>query len=267
MHIPILAGRGPSDEDRPGGLPVAVIDEAIARTWWKSPQEAIGQQIKLGGPYMKGPVLQIVGVAGNVPQEGLDSPPDPQIYLPATQHADSAMVVMIRTRGNPESLAPTVRAALTTIDKDVPIQSLKPLDAWLGATLIKRRFLASLLALFAAIAVLLAGIGCYGALNYWVSSRRQEIAIRMAMGAGTGAILRRTGRHAARLGAIGLCIGLIGSWIASRWVSNLVFGITVHDPIVLTSVTIASLLIVLLSAALPLWRATRIDPIETLHES
>ena len=115
--------------------------------------------------------------------------------------------------------------------------------------------------------MILAAIGCYGALNYWVSSRRQEIAIRMAIGAGTSAILRRTGRHAARLGTIGLLVGLAGSWIASRWVNTMVFGITVHDPFVLTSVTITSLLIVLFSAAVPLWRATRIDPIETLHES
>jgi putative ABC transport system permease protein len=174
MRIPILAGRGPSGEDRAGGPAVAVIDEVIARTWWKSPREAIGQHIKLCGPYMQGPVVEIVGVAGNVPQEGLDNPPDPQIYLPATQRADGAMVVMIRTRGTPESIAPTVRATLASIDSDVPIQSLKPLDDWLGATLVARR------------------------------------------------------------GAMGLLIGLIGCWIASRWVSNLVFGITVHDPFVLT---------------------------------
>jgi putative ABC transport system permease protein len=266
MRIPILAGRGPSVEDRTGGPAVAVINEAIARTWWKDPREAIGHHIKMGGPYMKGPVVEIVGVVGNVPQMGLDTTPFPQIYYPATQRVGGAMVVMVRTRGTPESLAPIVREALRSIDRDVPIQSLKPLDDWLGATLIERRFLASLLALFAGTAVMLAAIGCYGTLNYWVSSRRQEIAIRMAMGAGTAAILRRTGQHAARLGAMGLVIGLIGCWIASRWMDNLVFGITMHDPIVLISVTLTSLLIVLLSTALPLWRATQIDPIETLHE-
>lgn len=267
MRIPILAGRGPSDVDRAGSPPVAIIDEVIARAWWKNPQEAIGQHIKMGGPYVKGPVLEVVGVVGNVPQEGLDLPPDPQIYRPAAQHVDGAMVVMIRTRGTPESIAPTVREVLATIDSNVPIQSLKPLDGWLGATLVRRRFLTLLLLLFAGISVMLAAIGCYGALNYWVSSRRQEIAIRMAMGAGAAAILRRTGRHAARLGVMGLLVGLIGSWIASRWVSNMVFGVSVRDPIVLTSVTIASIFIVMLSAAVPLWRATQVDPIETLHES
>jgi putative ABC transport system permease protein len=156
---------------------------------------------------------------------------------------------------------------LLSIDSNVPIQSLKPVDEWLGATLVQRRFVTLLLALFAGIAVILAAIGCYGVLNYWVSSRKQEIAIRMAMGAGTFAILRRTGRQATRLGAIGLVIGLAGSWGASRWVNSLVFGVSAHDPIVLSSATLIALLIVILSAAIPLWRATQINPIETLHET
>ena len=88
----------------------------------------------------------------------------------------------------------------------------------------------------------------------------------MAMGAGTFAILRRTCKQAARVGAIGLVIGLAGSWGASRWVNSLVFGVSAHDPIVLSSATLIALLIVILSAAVPLWRATQIDPIETLHE-
>jgi putative ABC transport system permease protein len=215
---------------------------------------------------MEGPVIEIVGVAANVPQIGLDSPPLPEIDLPAVQRVDAAMVVMIRTRGNPESMIATVRQTLASIDGNVPIQSLKTADMWLGATLVQRRFTTLLLVLFAGIAVILASIGCYGAFNYWVSCRRQEIAIRMAMGAGTIAILRRTGRQAAMLGVIGLVVGLTGSWGASRWLSSLVFGISAHDPIVLGAAALSAMLIVALAAAVPLWRATQIDPIETLHE-
>jgi len=138
---------------------------------------------------------------------------------------------------------------------------------WLGATLVQRRFTTLLLALFAGIAVILASIGCYGVFNYWVSCRRQEIAIRMAMGAGTMAILRRTGRQTAKLSAIGLVAGLAGSWGASRWLDSLVFGVSTHDPIVFCSAALAAFLIVLLSAAVPLWRATQVDPIDTLHEA
>jgi putative ABC transport system permease protein len=267
MRIPLVAGRAPSDDDRAGGPAVAVINQEIAHTWWKDPRSALGRHIKLGGPYREGPVLEIVGVAANVPQMGLDSPPLPQIYFPSAQRVSPAMVVVIRTRGTPERMTRTVRQTLLSIDGNVPIQSLKPFDEWLGATLVQRRFITLLLALFAGIAVILAAIGCYGVLNYWVSSRKQEIALRMAMGAGPFAILRRTGRQAARLGAIGLVIGLAGSWGASRWVNSLVFGVSAHDPIVLSSATLIALLIVILSAAVPMWRATQIAPIETLHET
>jgi predicted permease len=266
MRIPLVAGRALSDEDRAAGPKVAVINEEIARAWWKDPRSALGQHIKLGGPYMEGPVIEIVGVAANVPQIGLDSPSLPEIDLPAAQRVDAAIVVMIRTKGNPEPMMATVRQTLASIDANVPIQSLKTADMWLSATLVQRRFTTILLALFAGIAVILAAIGCYGVLNYWVSSRRQEIAIRMAMGAGTIAILRRTGRQTARLGVIGLVVGLTGSWGASRWLNSLVFGVSTHDPVVFCSAALAAFLIVLLSAAVPLWRATQIDPIETLHE-
>lgn len=214
---------------------------------------------------MKGPVLEVVGVAANVPQMGLDSPPLPEIYFPAAQRVSRAMVIAIRARGTPENIAGTVRRTLASIDSNIPIQSLKPFDEWLGATLVQRRFIAFLLAIFAGIAVLLAAIGCYGVLNFWVSSRKQEIAIRMAMGAGTLAIIRRIGRRAASLGVLGLAIGLAGSWGASRWMSSLVFGISAHDPLVLGAAALSAMLIVVLAAAVPLWRAVRINPIETLH--
>jgi predicted permease len=267
MRISLLGGRALSDQDRAGGPAVAVINEEIARAWWKDPRTAVGQHIKLGGPHMEGPVIEIVGIVANVPQIGLDSPPLPEIYFPAAQRVDAAMVVMIRARSNPESMFATVRQTLASIDGNVPIQSLKTADMWLGATLVKRRFTTLLLVLFAGIAVMLASIGCYGVFNYWVSCRRQEIAIRMAMGAGTIAILRRAGREAARIGALGLVIGLAGSWAASRWVSSLIFGISAHDATVLAFAALIAFLIVVLSAAVPLWRATHIDPIETLHEA
>jgi predicted permease len=266
MGIGLVAGRAPSSQDRAGSPPVAVINEELAHAWWKDDRSALGQHIKLGGPYRDGAVLEIVGVAANVPQMGLDSDLFPQIYLPAAQRTDASMVVMVRTRGTPESAIGTVRQTLASVDKDIPIRSLKPLDQWLGATLLRRRFITLLLALFAGIAVILAAIGCYGVLNYWVSSRRQEIAIRMAVGAGTLAIVRRTGRQAAKLGAIGLILGLAGSWGVARWVDSLVFKVSIHDPVVLSLAALAAMATVLVSAAVPLWRATRIDPIETLHE-
>jgi putative ABC transport system permease protein len=266
MQIPMVVGRAPSDEDRASGPAVAVINQELARTWWKDARSAVGQHIKLGGPYMKGPVLEIVGVTTNVPDMGLDSAPLPQIYLPFEQRVSPGMVVAIQTRGTPESTMATVRRTLASIDSDIPIQSLKPMDDWLGSTLTERRFITALLALFALVAVILAAIGCYGVLNYWVSSRTQEIAIRMAMGARTAEILRRTATQAAKLGALGSAIGLVGSWGAARWLKSLVYGISNRDPIVLLSATVIAFMFLALAAAVPLWRSTRINLIETLHE-
>jgi predicted permease len=266
MRIPVLAGRAPSKEDRAGAPPVVIINQQIARQWWSNPRSAIGQHVKLGGPYRNGRVFEIVGVVGDEPQMGLDGPSVPQIYFPSGQKAAPAMVLMIRTHGDPKTMIPAVRHTLASIDSDIPIQSLKTADQWLGATLVRRRFITLLLVLFAAIAVILAAIGCYGVLNYWVKTKRQEIAIRMAMGAGTLAILRRSGIQAARLGGIGLLIGLAGSWLASRWVSSLVFGVSSHDPMVFISAVVLAILVVLLAVAVPMWRATHVDPIETLHE-
>ncbi len=134
MRIPLLAGRAPSDEDRAGGPAVAIINEEIAHAWWKDAHSALGQHIKLGGQYMEGPVLEIVGVAASVSQMGLDSAPLPEIYFPTTQRVSPAMVIAIRSRGTPESIMGTVRQTLASIDSNVPIQSLKPFDDWLGAT-------------------------------------------------------------------------------------------------------------------------------------
>ena len=266
MHIPILAGRGFSAEDTASAPPVAMVNEALARSQFPNARSAIGRHIKLGGPYQPGKVFEIVGVAGNVPQMGLDADPLPEIMFCAAQHVDLSMVVMLRTSGNPEALIDPVRHVLASIDPNVPIQSLKTMDQWLGDTLIQRRFITLLLAIFAAMAVILAAIGVYGVLNYWVVSRRQEIAIRMAIGARPAAILRRTGRQAAWLAMVGLVLGLGGSWAASHWVKSMVYGVSVHDPFVFSAAAVAALLLVLLSAAIPLARAAAVDPISILRE-
>ncbi|HTX75574.1 MAG TPA: ABC transporter permease, partial [Terracidiphilus sp.] len=152
MRISILAGRGLSADDSADAPSVVLVNEAFARKRFPDVRSAIGRHIKLGGPYMPGPVLEIVGVMEDVSQMGLDDPHQwPQVTFPSAQHPDSAMVVTIRTAGDPEALMGAVRHVLATMDPDVPIQSLKTVDAWLGATLVQRRFITLLLAIFAAI--------------------------------------------------------------------------------------------------------------------
>jgi hypothetical protein len=154
-----------------------------------------------------------------------------------------------------ERFAETIRKTLASVDSNVPIQSLKPFDEWLGATLLERRFVTFLLANFAGITCFWQRSAAMGVLNYWVNSRRQEIANRMTMGAGTFAIIRRTGTQAATLGVLELAIGLAGSWGALRWMSSLVFGNGSHDPMVLGGAALVAMLTVVLAAAAPLGRA------------
>ncbi len=267
LKVPLIAGRNFDSSDRAGTLPVAIINQEIARQFWSSPQAAVGGQIKYGGPYAEGPTYQIVGVVGSVKQLGLDQDVLEQVYLPFSQRASSGMVIMIRTAGDPSALMSAVRRQLTAIDKNVPTQSLRPFQQWLGSTLERRRFSTWLLGLFTLLAMTLAAVGVYGVLNYWVSVRQREIAIRLAMGARRPEILRWAGGHALRLALLGGALGSLGSWAASRWVKSELFGASAQNVGMMFASAFAVLMIVLLAAALPLLKATRVDAVRNLHDA
>ncbi|MBV9157390.1 MAG: ABC transporter permease [Acidobacteriaceae bacterium] len=266
MHIPLKAGRDFSDADRAGAAPVAIVNDTLARRWWHSPGEAIGQEIKLGGPYNKGPLLQIIAVAGDVSQLGLDTIPEPEMYSPFSQNRSGAMVVMMRTAGEPESLARAVRRDVASLDRNIPIQSLKPFRSWLAAPLARRRFSTLLLGVFAALAFVLAGVGIYGVLNYWVRARQREIAVRLALGAQSSRVLAWAGSHIGRLLASGMIAGLAASWAVSRWLSSLVFQVSPRSPSMLLLALAAVIFIAALAAAMPFWRAVHTDVVGNLHD-
>ena len=221
----------------------------------------------MGGPYMDGPTLQIVGVVGNFSLSGLDSLPDPEFYFAFQQHVSPAMVVILRTSRASATLVPAVRRQVAALDRAVPIQSLKLLDSWLSASLERRRFTTLLLAVFAALAIILAAVGIYGVLNYWVNVRQREIAIRLAIGAPRGAILGWGARHALRLVAAGMVVGALLGWAASGWLKSLVFGVSEHNPVMMATAAAVVLGMAAIAAGLPLWRATRVDTVRNLHDA
>jgi MacB-like periplasmic core domain len=139
MGIALRQGRTFTEADRGKAQPVAIVNETFARKWWPK-ESAVGRRIKSGGPYFDGPVYEIVGVAGDVSQMGLDSEPLPEIYLPFSQAPSPAMVAMIRTTGDPELLAPSVRQRIMSMDRNLPVESVGAFDKRLGATLQRRRF-------------------------------------------------------------------------------------------------------------------------------
>ena len=267
MHIRLLAGREFSGEDREGSPPVTVINEEVARKWWPVPEQAIGHLLKMGGPYMDGPTLQIVGVVSNFSLGGLDSLPEPEFYFAFRQHVSQAMVLMIRTSHDPAALISAVRRRVATLDANVPIRSVRPFESWLSASLARRRFTALLLVLFAALAMILAGVGIYGVLNYWVNARQREIAIRLAIGAPRAAILGWGAAPALRLLAAGMMVGALCGWGASRWLKSLVFGVSERNPVMMILAVTVVLGMGAAAAAFPLWRATRVDAVRNLHDA
>ncbi|HUB84022.1 MAG TPA: ABC transporter permease [Bryobacteraceae bacterium] len=265
MGIPLRQGREFRESDRADGPKIAVINETLARTWWPH-EPAIGRQLKFGGPYQQGDVLEIVGVAGDVRQYGRDSTPDPEIYLPSVQqlkHGDWA--ILVRATGDPAKLMPAVRARVAGLDRNLPLQHFETMEASLGAGLARRRFSTLLLTLFAGLAMLLAAVGIYGLLNYWVTSREPEIALRLALGASPARILRWTSSHALRLAAAGVAAGAVGGWFAVNLLREMVFGIAAHNPATLIAAVAAVLALAFLAAAIPSWRAARVDAAVRLH--
>jgi putative ABC transport system permease protein len=264
MRIPILQGREFNQTDLAAGPKVAVVNEAMARRWWPN-ESAIGRQIKVGGPYQKGDTLEVVGVSGDVRQFGLDSQPVTEIYRPAAQQNYSAMAIVIRTAGNPASLMTAIRARVLALDRNLPLQRFGTLEESLGAGLARRRFTTLLLTLFAGLAVVLAAIGIYGLLSYWVTSRESEIALRLALGASPSRILRWTSFHALRLALIGVALGVVGGWAAARALEDLVFGIPPRNPATMIAAALAVMTIAFAAAVVPAWRAARVDVARRLH--
>jgi predicted permease len=263
----LLAGRNFNESDRPSGSQVTVINERLAHEEWSDPRLALGQHLKVGGPYAEGPTLEVVGVVANVSQMGLDAEQMPTFYYAFSQKPDSAMVVTFRTDSAPAQWMGAARRQVSALDRNVPIQSLRTAEDWLGTTLQRRRFATLLLGLFGGLAMLLAAVGIYGVLNYWVSVRQREIAIRLAVGAQRSSILRWAGLHATRLAVIGIVLGAIGAWSAARWLESLVFGVKAHSPSMMLLAGAAVIAIAALAASVPLWRATHTDAVRSLHEA
>jgi predicted permease len=264
MRVPMLQGREFNEGDTAAGVKNVIVNATLARQQWPN-EPAVGRQIKMGGPYQKGDVWDVIGVAGDVKQYGLDGSTDPEVYRPGYQEGESDRTVMVRTAGDPAGLMPAVRARVLAVDRALPLQKFGVLEELMGAGLARRRFSTLLLTLFACLAVILAAIGIYGLLSYWVSSRESEIALRLALGASPGRILRWTSFHALRLALIGVAFGVAGGWVAVRALSDLVFGIEPHNVATMAGAGIAVMAIAFFAAASPATRAARVDAARRLH--
>jgi putative ABC transport system permease protein len=275
LGITLRRGRFLSREDTGQSEPVVVVNEALARAFWAD-QDPVGQRIAFGGAREHGPWMRIVGIVADVKQGPLGTPVVPQTYTPWLQTSNQlvadnvvgvlrALKVIVRTEGDPVAVAGAIQAKVRAIDASLPIARARTLEDVVQGSVEPQRFNTVLLAAFAAVAVLLAGVGIAGVLATAVSRRTQEIGVRMALGAERPHVLRMIIRQGMALVLAGLAVGVPAAFLAARLMSSLLFGVLPRDAISFVGATAVLLAVALVACYLPARRATRVDPMVALR--
>lgn len=264
MRMRVIAGRPIAEKDVSTGPKVVIISEAVARRFFGA-AHPVGQRMKLGGAASGNPWLTIVGVVNDVRDDGLSEASRGTLYLPVTQDGPTAAWLAVRTSTPPGNVVPALRAALAAIDKDVPLASLQTLEERIEGSVAQPRFSMTMLGIFAAIALLLAAIGIYGVIAYSVAQRTQEIGLRIALGAQRTNVLGMVVRQVLGITGIGIVIGAAAALAAGSLVSNLLFGVESSDPLTFIGVSALLAVVAVVAAAVPAWRASRLDPAAALR--
>jgi putative ABC transport system permease protein len=267
MNIPKRQGRYFENRDNAQSVPVAIINETMARQYWPG-EHALGRRFKLGGPKEDAPWMEIVGIVADVRQMGIDEPVKAEMYLPY-QQVDNLWYIprdlAIRTTGETSNLVGSVRQIIREVDPDQPVSNVATMAEVLGTEAAQRRMGMIMLAGFAALALLLASLGIYGVLAYFVTQHTNEIGVRQALGATPRNILFLVLKKGMALTLLGVVIGLGASFALTRLMSSLLFGVKASDPLTFVAVPVVLALVALLACLVPALRATRIDPLEALR--
>ncbi len=263
MEIPLLRGRLFTDRDRQKTPPVAVINETMARRFFPD-EDPIGRGIQLTDGTLA--FSEIVGIVGDVKQNGLDTNAPVQTYRPFLQRPSESMTVVLRGEGNLEGLAVAVRRKVSAGDKDQPVSQVSTLVQLLSFSVARARASMRLLLIFGGIALLLAAVGIYGVVAYAVAQRTREFGIRMAFGATTGAVLRLVFRQGVMLALVGVVVGMAASVAVTHAMTSLLFGVTATDPITFTFVPLMLVIVASIASYVPARRATRVDPLTALRQ-
>jgi putative ABC transport system permease protein len=267
MNIALRQGRYFDNRDNAQSLPVAMVNETMARQYWPG-ENVVGRRFKMGGPDDKGPWLEIVGVVADVRQMGLDEPVKAEMYFPYQQINDTWNMprdLAIRTNGNPSSLVDPVRQIIREVDPDQPVSNVATMAEVLGTEAAQRRMGMIMLVGFALLALLLASLGIYGVLAYFVTQHTNEIGVRQALGATPRDILFLVLKKGMGLTLIGVAIGLASAFALTRLMSSLLFGVKASDPLTFVAVPLLLAFVALLACYIPARRATKVDPLVALR--
>jgi predicted permease len=259
MGIPMRAGRTFTASDRQDAPLVWIVNEAFARKYFPN-ESAVGKTLRMGRA-----TIQIIGVVGDFRQKNLSDPPEPAAYMHYLQNMRSGLSLAVRTTGDPLRYANAIREAIWSVDRDQTITSVETLSAIVGGNVARPRLLASLLLLFGAMGLTLGALGIYGVLAYAVSQRRQEIGVRVALGASPRSVLQLVVGQGMALAAAGVVMGVAGAFALTRLMSAVLFEVQATDPATFVTVVLVLLGAALIASWLPARRALRIDPVQALR--
>lgn len=263
IGVPLQRGRLFTDHDDAKAPPVVLVSAALVKKYWPT-ENPIGQHLKVSWTDPDAEP-EVVGVVGDVLDTGLDGERDPTIYYPAPQSPSGFMSVVVRSSGASLLLAPALRSAVRSLDRDLPADGFQTLSAVVTDSMSDRRYPMFLLAIFAAVALVVAAVGVYAVLAFAVNQRTREIGVRMALGAQQGQVLRMMLRDGLRLALAGIAIGGVTGVFASRALSHLLFQVTPADPVTLAAMVAVLLAVSFVAMYLPARRATRVDPLTALR--
>ncbi|HYU98710.1 MAG TPA: ABC transporter permease, partial [Pyrinomonadaceae bacterium] len=266
LGVSMLKGRDFTERDNKQGPPVVIVNQAFARKFFPN-EDPVGKRVRPGistdtdEPAMR----EIIGVVSDIRNRNLSSELRPGYYMPAAQMPFNQMTLVVRTTNDPHSVITAVQNEVHAMDNELPIFNVKTMDEYISATVAGPRFNATLLVIFAGVALILTIVGLYGVMSYSVAQRTNEIGIRMALGAQTSDVLRLIVSQGFKLVLIGLGIGLAGAFALMRVIASLLFGVTAKDPLTFAAVAVLLALVALLACYIPARRATRLDPLHALR--
>jgi len=266
MGIPLVSGRVFTQRDSVNAPGTIIINQEFARQYFPG-ENPIGKRLKPGisTTEKEADWREIVGVVGDVRNRNLSSELRAGYFVPQAQVPFNQMSIVVRTTGDPKALITAVQNEVHSMDRELPVFNVKTMDEYISATVAAPRFNATLLVIFASVALVLTIVGLYGVMSYTVAQRTNEIGIRMALGAQRGDVLRLIVSQGFKLVLLGLGIGLAGAFALTRVISSLLFGVTTKDPITFAAVTTLLTVVALLACYIPARRATRLDPLSALR--